>query len=334
MNRYTSTDTLGRPVNIYWPWGMDLKWSVTLAPDESLDYSLDLKEITLRLQKKTDATGVYLLDQDTTDGNITVDELTISINIPAADIVAAGIEEGGEYDFSLTIGEPIDGNRIQANFFAVQETGQVPAGCGSYKVGLADVALTVEVVMGPAGVDGVTGPAGPAGPWETASRLVTASGPILATDTLVIAQAGGANIALSCPDAADLWDGVNGRVVVVSRKWADTGTVTITGTADGLPVELFSSAENGGESIWITTYDGINLIVGDAPFVIQTIVGNYDGNLSISGSIQYADDTRPASEELRGARRYVEGVNFSREEMVMKVGPSQWDWITTLEEIF
>ena len=170
MNRYASTDTLGRPVNIYWPWGMDLKWSVTIAPAEDLEYSLSGKEITLRVQKKTDATGVYLLDQDTTDGNITVDELTISINIPAADIVAAGIEEGGEYDFSLTIGEPIDGNRIQAGFFAVAETGLNPAGCGSYEVGLAEVNLTVEVIGGAQGVQGVQGvqgeigPAGPAGP--------------------------------------------------------------------------------------------------------------------------------------------------------------------------
>lgn len=331
MNRYTSTDTLGRPVNIHWPWGMNLKWSVTIAPAEDLDYSLSGKEITLRLQKKTDATGVYLLDQDTTDGNITVDDLTISINIPAADIVAAGIEEGGEYDFSLTIGETIDGNRIQANFFAVQETGQVPAGCWSYEVGLAEVNLTVEVIGGQTGVDGVPGPAGP---WQTTSRLVTASGPVLATDTLVIAGAGGADISLSCPDPADLWDGANGRVIVVARKWEDTGTVTITGAADGLPIELFSSPENGGESIWITTYDGVTLVVGDAPFVIQTVVGNYDGNLSISGSIQYASDTRPASEALRGTRRYVEGVNFSRDEMVMKVGPDQWDWVTTVEETF
>jgi hypothetical protein len=331
MNRYTSIDTLGRPVNIYWPWGMDLKWAVTIAPEEGLDYSLSGKEITLRVQKKTDATGVYLLDQDTTDGNITVDELTISINIPAADIVAAGIEEGGEYDFSLTIGEPIDGNRIQADFFAVQETGFVPAGCGSYEIGLAEVNLTVEVIGGPAGVDGIPGPAGP---WNTTSRLVTASGPILATNTLVIAQASGNDIELSCPDPADMWDGTNGRVIVVARKWDDTGTVTITGDADGLPVELFSSPENGGESIWITTYDGVTLVVGDAPFVIQTIGGDYTGNLSISGSIQYADDTRPASEELRGTKRYVEGENFSREEMVMKVGPDQWDWVTTLEQIF
>ena len=208
-----------------------------------------------------------------------------------------------------------------------------PAGCMGSPIAVCCGPQQIAVTVG-SGPQGKQGEIGPAGPWQTTSRLVTASGPILATDTLVIAQAGGTDIALSCPPPADLWDGINGRVIVVSSKWDDTGTVTVTGAADGLPIELFSSPENGGESIWITTYDGVTLVVGDAPFVIQTIGGDYTGNLSISGSIQYADDTRPASQELRGTRRYVEGENFSREEMVMKVGPDQWDWVIQNEIVW
>jgi len=249
MNRYTSTDALGRPVNIYWPWGMDLRWAVTIEPAEELDFSLSGKEITLRVQKKTDATGVYLLDQDTTDGNITVNDLTISINIHAADIVAAGIEEGWEYDFSLTIGEPIDGNRIQAGFFAVSETGFVPAGCGSYEVGLADVDLTVEVIGGAQGVQGEQGEQGEGyvGPF----RQVTASDTILPTDSTVEIVAGGSDITVALPDPAALFAGGSTKQGRVYRGQSDTGVVTMTGSGSDLfggilfPGESFAYESNG-----------------------------------------------------------------------------------------
>ena len=251
MNRYASTDTLGRPVNIYWPWGMDLKWSVTIAPAEDLEYSLSGKEITLRVQKKTDATGVYLLDQDTTDGNITVDELTISINIPAADIVAAGIEEGGEYDFSLTIGEPIDGNRIQAGFFAVQETGFVPAGGGSYEVGLAEVNLTVEVIGGAQGVQGEQGE-GYVGPF----RKITSSDTILPTDSTVEIVAGGSDITVALPDPADIFTDGRTKQGRVYRPESDTGVVIITGSGS----DLFGGVLFPGES-FVYESNGTSLLI-------------------------------------------------------------------------
>ena len=249
MNRYTSIDTLGRPVNIWWPWGMDLKWAVTITPAEDLEYSLSGKEITLIIQKKTDATGVYLLDQDTTDGNITVDGLTISVNIPAADIGAAGIEEGGEYDFSLTIGDPIDGNRIQADFFAVQETGQVPVGCGSYEVGLAEVSLTINLVAGEQGVQGEQGIPGDG--YVGSFRQISTSDTILPTDSTVEIIAGGNNISIALPDPADLFSDGTTKQGRVYRGADDTGDVAITGSGSDLfggalfPGESFAYESNG-----------------------------------------------------------------------------------------
>lgn len=253
MNRYTSTDTLGRPVNIYWPWGMDLRWSVTISPADELEYSLSGKEITLRIQKKTDATGVYLLDQNTMDGNITVDDLTISINIPAVDIVAAGIEEGGEYDFSLTIGEPIDGNRIQAVFFAVEETGLVPVGCGSYTVGLAEVAVTVELV---AGADGAAGAIGEG--YVGSFRQITTSDAILPADSTVEIVAGGNDITVALPDPADIFTDAKTKQGRVYRGESDTGVVTITGSG----ADLFGGTLSPGESFFYESNGAILLIGG------------------------------------------------------------------------
>lgn len=219
---------------------------------------------------------------------ITVETITLTDPLKYADgtEIPAGTEVSAlrvAPDFSaLSLGDPENISPVQYRYglrvddvWTMQgwwtvwpDTG--PAGCmgSTLAVCCGPTQIAVTVGYGPAGPQGDVGPAGP---WSAETRLVTASGPILATDTLVFVAAGGEDISLSCPDPADLWDGVNGRVITIARLPADTGTVTITGSADGLPIELFSSGENLGESVYITTTDGITLVVNDAPFVVQQL---------------------------------------------------------------
>lgn len=217
---------------------------------------------------------------------ITVETITLTVKLKYAD--GTEVEAGTEVLafrvspdlIPLSLGDPdhidpmqyrygirVDDNWVVQGWWTVwPDTG--PAGYMGSQIAVCCGPQQIAVTVG-SGPKGEQGLIGPAGPWEATSRLVTSSGAILATDTLVFAKAGGADIELSCPDPADLWDGVNGLVITIARTAEDTGSVTITGTADGLPLELFSSAENLGESVYITTTDGIDLIVSDAPFVIQ-----------------------------------------------------------------
>lgn len=275
----------------------------------------------------TRSDDVLLYSASEADAVITVGE-QVTVVIPPDTAVYQDLQAGYKYRYGLTVVHPALDFRVQGTWQLLRKYGTAQAGPNDWTLSVTDQTITINGGTGPQGEQGLIGPAGP---WEATSRLATTSGAILATDTLVFARAGGADIELSCPDPADLWDGVNGRIITIARVPEDTGTVTITGTADGLPLELFSSAENLGESVYITTTDGVTLLVSDAPFVVANY---YDGNFAVSGSIQYANDTRPASEALRGTRRYVEGINYSREEMVMKVGTAQWAWVTTVEEIF
>lgn len=325
---------------------VNLNFAVDITPVFHIvpkGYDISASSAVFELRDKTGA-EIYV---ESSDG-ITVETITLAAPLKYADgtEIAAGTEVSAlrvAPDLSaLSLGDPEHVNPVQYRYglrvddaWTMQgwwtvwpDTG--PAGCMGSPIAVCcgPQQIAVTVGSGPRGEQGIPGPAGP---WEATSRLVTTSGPILASDTLLFARASGADIELSCPDPADLWDGVNGRVITIVRTPEDTGTVTITGTVDGLPLELFSSAENLGESVYITTTDGVALLVSDAPFVVANY---YDGNFAVSGSIQYANDTRPASEELRGTRRYVEGLDFSREEMVMKVGPAQWAWVTTIEETF
>lgn len=157
--RTVSTDNYNRPLDFCYPWGMDFKFYITLVPQDGLDFSLDGKEITFTIQDESAETGVYFLSQDTSDANITVSGLTITGVIPAADITGAvGIDEGGIYDFGLTIGDPIDGNRIQARFKCLDETGIVASGTNEYSLSLVDFSATVNLAVGAPGPPGSAAP--------------------------------------------------------------------------------------------------------------------------------------------------------------------------------
>lgn len=114
------------------------------------------------------------------------------------------------------------------------------------------------------GTQGATGAQGLPGPWVATSKLVSTDYTITADDSLVFVQANGADITISCPPAESLWLGNAGKVIVIARVPGDTGTVTITGDADGLPFVIYAS-----ESLYITTTDGIQLIADVSPFVLN-----------------------------------------------------------------
>jgi hypothetical protein len=202
------------------------------------------------------------------DAVITVGE-QITVVIPPDTAVYADLEAGYRYRYGLTVVHPSLDLRMQGTWQILLKYGPADAAPNDWTVSVDDSSIVINLGgVGPQGNTGDQGLVGPAGPWEAVSRLVTSSGVILPTDTLVFATAAGGDIELSVPDPADIWDGVNGRVITIARTAADTGKVTITGSADGLPLELFSSSY-AGESVYITTTDGVELIVSDAPFVVQ-----------------------------------------------------------------
>lgn len=244
--RVVTGDALGQPVNFYWPYRMDFKASLSLSVDEESDYTLDGKSITFIVKDKLSDSGVYLLEQGITDGNIKVDGLTITVDIPYADLDDAGIVEGDEYEYGLTIGEPIDGNRIQGLFFALDETGFVEPGCNTFSLSLSD--FTASLTTAGIGQRGLQGP--PGNGHAGLYRLIDATGPILASDSTVEIIAGGADIAITLPDPADnvLFTNDNFTTTIfIFRQLSDTGAVVVIG--DG--VELINGSLFPGQSFSI-----------------------------------------------------------------------------------
>jgi hypothetical protein len=248
------------------PAELDARISLSVNADNR---PFDLTGSTVYLEIwDTRSDDVMLYSASDSDSVITVGE-EITVTIPPDTALYSDLEAGYKYRYGLTVVHPSLDFRVQGAWQILRKYGPADAGPNDWTLSTTDQTITINGGTGPKGDQGLIGPAGP---WEAESRVVTATGAILPTDTIVLAQAGGADIVLSCPAAADLWDGVNGRVIIIARLPEDTGTVIIIGSADGLPIELFSSDENLGESVYITTTDGITLIVDDAPFVVQAVI--------------------------------------------------------------
>lgn len=255
--RVATKDSLGWPVDIYWPYRMDCRFFLSLSVDEESDYTLAGKSITFIVKDKLAASGVYLLEQGIADGNIQVDGLTITVDIPYGDLAAAGIVEDGEYEYGLTIGEPIDGVRIQGLFRALGETGGVRHGCNKFSISFADFTADLALAgIGPRGLQGIPGN-GHTGLY----RMIDETGAILASDSTVEVRAGGSNIAIALPDPADPLLFTNdsfASTIFIFRGLNDTGNVTVTG--DGVavingmlyPGQSFSIRSNGS----IFLYEG------------------------------------------------------------------------------
>lgn len=188
----------------------------------------------------------------------------IVVDIPADTAVYSDLVPGYKYRYGLTIIHPELSFVVQGDWQKLKTYGPVSDSANSWTVSTTDTTVTINGGTGPKGDQGDIGPAGP---WQAVSRIVTASTTILPTDTLLFVTAGGGSVEIATPDPADIWDGTNGRVITIARTFDDTGTVTVTGDADGLPMELFSGPD-GAESVYVTTTDGVSLIVSDAPFVI------------------------------------------------------------------
>lgn len=205
--RMTSKDSSGVPVNFHWPYRMDLRFSLTLIIPEGSEYTLVGKTITFIIKEKDALSGVYLVEQGLTDGTITVEGNTITGDIPFLVMDTAGVVEGLEYEYGITIGEPIDGNRVQGRFYAVPETGQVPQGSNNFLVEFGD--FTAELYT-------VTGPPGPPGEGSEdieqyqkrrnfeVVMVTAASYAALVTDQVIVLDSSTNDVALTLPETENL----------------------------------------------------------------------------------------------------------------------------------
>lgn len=156
-----------------------------------------------------------------------------------------------QYRYGITINS---GWVIQGYWTIWPDSG--PARCNQGLIGVCcgpvQVAVAFSGIPGPTGATGIPGEG-----YSAYYRKITESGPISAADSTVEISAGGGDVTVSLPSAADLFSVNSTKQGRVYRDFGDTGSVAITGPGS----ETFGGVLYPGESFSYES-NGVKLLIG------------------------------------------------------------------------